>query len=61
MELVEISDCECTDQCQNSVNLDNLFSYFCMVLNLPLYHGKPLSRMMLGMMMRKKMMGFIHR
>ena len=31
-----------------------------MVLNLPLYHGKPLSRMMLGTMMRKKMMGFIH-
>lgn len=32
-----------------------------MVLNLPLYHGEPLSRMMLGTMMRKKMMGFIHR
>jgi hypothetical protein len=30
-----------------------------MVLNLPLYQGEPLSRMMLGTM-RKKMMGFMH-
>ena len=50
---------------QTSVKIQStliiFFSYFCMVLNLPLYHGEPLSRMMLGTMMRKKMMGFIHR